>query len=137
MQPRFRRVIFLVIDGLRFDFAEWNEALDHLPAGTGLPAYLNRLTSFHRLLRDQPQHTLLLPCIADAPTTTTQRIKGFTTGSLPTFVDMGSNFDGASIAVSHEKKTAEKQFAKVSLPPSFIYSPDRLPPRKTTLWSSC
>lgn len=30
--------------------------------------------------------------IADPPTTTLQRLKGITTGSLPTFIDMGSNF---------------------------------------------
>lgn len=30
--------------------------------------------------------------IADAPTTTLQRLKGITTGSLPTFIDIGSNF---------------------------------------------
>lgn len=30
--------------------------------------------------------------IADAPTTTLQRLKGITTGSLPTFIDVGSNF---------------------------------------------
>jgi phosphatidylinositol glycan class O len=27
-----------------------------------------------------------------------QRIKGLTTGSLPTFVDIGNNFGGSSIA---------------------------------------
>lgn len=30
--------------------------------------------------------------MADAPTTTLQRLKGITTGSLPTFIDVGSNF---------------------------------------------
>ena len=30
--------------------------------------------------------------IADPPTTTQQRLKGLTTGSLPTFIDIGSNF---------------------------------------------
>lgn len=30
--------------------------------------------------------------LADPPTTTLQRLKGMTTGSLPTFIDMGSNF---------------------------------------------
>jgi predicted AlkP superfamily pyrophosphatase or phosphodiesterase len=30
--------------------------------------------------------------VADPPTTTMQRLKGLTTGSLPTFIDMASNF---------------------------------------------
>jgi len=34
---------------------------------------------------------------ADAPTTTLQRLKGLTTGSLPTFIDAGSNFASSSI----------------------------------------
>lgn len=34
---------------------------------------------------------------SDPPTTTLQRLKGITTGSLPTFIDMGSNFGGSSI----------------------------------------
>lgn len=35
--------------------------------------------------------------IADPPTTTMQRIKGLTTGSLPTFIDQTSNFNSFSI----------------------------------------
>jgi phosphatidylinositol glycan class O len=34
---------------------------------------------------------------ADPPTTTLQRLKGITTGSLPTFIDMGSNFASPEI----------------------------------------
>ena len=34
----------------------------------------------------------MLKFIADPPTTTLQRLKGLTTGSLPTFIDLGSNF---------------------------------------------
>lgn len=39
-----------------------------------------------------PDNTRLLKFLADPPTTTLQRLKGMTTGSLPTFIDMGSNF---------------------------------------------
>lgn len=35
--------------------------------------------------------------VADAPTTTLQRLKGITTGSLPTFIDVGSNFATSEI----------------------------------------
>ena len=34
---------------------------------------------------------------ADPPTTTMQRLKALTTGSLPTFVDAGSNFASSAI----------------------------------------
>jgi phosphatidylinositol glycan class O len=35
--------------------------------------------------------------MADAPTTTMQRLKGMMTGGLPTFIDAGSNFESAAI----------------------------------------
>lgn len=35
--------------------------------------------------------------IADPPTTTMQRLKALTTGSLPTFIDVGSNFASTAI----------------------------------------
>ncbi|KAG5634046.1 hypothetical protein H0H81_003636 [Sphagnurus paluster] len=46
----------------------------------------------------RPEHSFLFNAYADPPTTTLQRIKGLTTGSLPTFVDIGNNFGGSSIA---------------------------------------
>ena len=42
-----------------------------------------------RLVEEQPDHSLLFRFKADAPTTTMQRLKGLTTGSLPTFLDLG------------------------------------------------
>lgn len=44
-----------------------------------------------------PHQAFLLPFIADPPTTTLQRLKGLTTGTLPTFIDAGSNFAGTAI----------------------------------------
>lgn len=44
------------------------------------------------LLNDRPDNTRFMRFIADPPTTTLQRLKGMTTGSLPTFIDVGSNF---------------------------------------------
>lgn len=35
--------------------------------------------------------------MADAPTTTFQRIKGLTTGSIPAFIEAGENFGGSEI----------------------------------------
>ena len=34
---------------------------------------------------------------ADPPTTTSQRLKGLTTGSLPTFMNMSDNFESHAI----------------------------------------
>lgn len=46
----------------------------------------------HKLHTTQPNNTRLVKFKADPPTTTLQRLKGLTTGSLPTFIDIGSNF---------------------------------------------
>lgn len=47
---------------------------------------------FNELLTNYPNNSRFFQFIADAPTTTMQRLKGMTTGSLPTFIDVGSNF---------------------------------------------
>lgn len=51
----------------------------------------------HELLVRQEEKTRLLKFIADPPTTTLQRLKGMMTGSLPTFIDIGSNFASPEI----------------------------------------
>lgn len=54
--------------------------------------YQNKLPVIDKLLSNYPEQSRLLKFLADAPTTTLQRLKGITTGSLPTFIDIGSNF---------------------------------------------
>eukprot|EP01132_Coremiostelium_polycephalum_P009321 gene9321-11424_t len=48
-------------------------------------------------MKEKEENTLFYKFIADSPTVTMQRIKGITTGSLPTFIDVGSNFGGDAI----------------------------------------
>ncbi|XP_069675607.1 GPI ethanolamine phosphate transferase 3 isoform X2 [Periplaneta americana] len=82
------KVVLIIIDALKFDFVYFDEKLkneDCLP-------YQNKLTVIHDLLSKKPNNTRLFKFIADPPTTTMQRLKGLTTGSLPTFIDIGSNF---------------------------------------------
>ncbi|ROT72865.1 hypothetical protein C7M84_008726 [Penaeus vannamei] len=60
----------------------------------------------------KPKEAMLVPFIADAPTTTMQRLKGLTTGSLPTFIDASQNFASEEISedniidqlVKHQKQ---------------------------------
>ncbi|XP_038598463.1 GPI ethanolamine phosphate transferase 3 [Tachyglossus aculeatus] len=92
--PRFARVLLVVIDALRFDFA-WSRPGPRAPR-----PFQDRLGSLRRLLSGRPRHGRLYRFRADPPTTTMQRIKALTTGSLPTFVDAGSNF--ASHAVRED-----------------------------------
>ncbi|KAG1080543.1 hypothetical protein G6F42_023308 [Rhizopus arrhizus] len=54
-----------------------------------------------KLAQQQPASSLLYQFLADPPTTTMQRIKGLMTGSLPTFIDAGSNFASSAVNEDH------------------------------------
>lgn len=90
-QPRFRRAVLLIIDALKMDFARFD------PNNTAPRPYQNKLPVLEETVSVRPSHSRLYPFRADPPTTTMQRIKGFTTGSLPTFVDVGNNFASSAI----------------------------------------
>jgi GPI ethanolamine phosphate transferase 3 subunit O len=92
LPPTHKRAILLIIDALRFDF------LSPHPPEPHSTYHHNVLTLPRELTAKQPHNSFLFNAYADPPTTTLQRIKGLVTGSLPTFVDMGYNFGGASIA---------------------------------------
>lgn len=90
----YKKAVILVIDALRFDFTipipGSNEGSDDY-------YYHNHLNVLYDTFKNEPENSLLLKFIADPPTTTLQRLKGLTTGSLPTFIDAGSNFDGDTV----------------------------------------
>ncbi|CAH1163782.1 unnamed protein product [Phaedon cochleariae] len=89
--PPRTRVILLIVDALRYDFTVYNETnIDPLP-------FQNKLPVVHESLRKYPDNSRLYKFIADPPTTTMQRLKALTTGSLPTFIDAGSNFATSEI----------------------------------------
>ncbi|XP_031826579.1 phosphatidylinositol glycan anchor biosynthesis class O [Nomia melanderi] len=89
---RKARVVLLVVDALRYDFVHWYNDNSSTPT-----YYRNKLPIIHKLLQTEPKKSRLYKFIADPPTTTMQRLKGFTTGSLPTFIDIGSNFASEKI----------------------------------------
>lgn len=91
LPPTHSRLVLLVIDALRFDF------LAPEPAITPSPYYHNVLSLPSILSAQQPTHSFIFNAFADPPTVTLQRINGLTTGSLPTFVELGSNFGGSQI----------------------------------------
>lgn len=85
------RVILLIIDAFRHDFALYNEQIQY-----PLP-YENKMPFINKLVTENPRYNRLYKFIADPPTTTMQRLKALTTGSLPTFIDAGSNFASTEI----------------------------------------
>ena len=82
---RFDKAVVLFIDALRFDFIFTNHAHNRQNDYFGLP-------SIESLIK-QRANARLFKFIADPPTTTMQRIKALMSGTLPTFIDAGANFD--------------------------------------------
>jgi phosphatidylinositol glycan class O len=80
---RIDSLVILVVDALRFDFAR-----DHLPMSIG-----SRISPQNKQRQQNNQTTAsqLLQFVADPPTVTMQRLKGLTTGSLPTFADISGS----------------------------------------------
>jgi phosphatidylinositol glycan class O len=84
----FERAVVVVIDALRYDFTVPVEDDE---------AFHNAFPFMHDMAVKEPNNAFLRPFIADPPTATLQRLKGLTTGTLPTFVDLGSSFSGTAI----------------------------------------
>ncbi|TKX27537.1 GPI ethanolamine phosphate transferase-like protein [Elsinoe australis] len=90
----FDKAVVVIVDALRYDFTVPFQA----SSSQSKPQHFHdALTIFHETASSRPEHAVLLPFIADPPTTTLQRLKGLTTGTLPTFIDAGSNFAGTAI----------------------------------------
>jgi phosphatidylinositol glycan class O len=89
----FKRAIVVIIDALRYDFT----IPFHPEASEKAHHFHNAIPVLYDTAVSHPENAFLLPFIADPPTTTLQRLKGLTTGTLPTFIDAGSNFAGTAI----------------------------------------
>ncbi|KAI0440202.1 GPI ethanolamine phosphate transferase 3-like protein [Xylaria telfairii] len=87
----FNKAVIVIIDALRYDFTVPVE--DESKA----EVYHNAFPFLYESAVQSPNNAFLLPFIADPPTSTLQRLKGLTTGTLPTFIDLGSNFAGTAI----------------------------------------
>ena len=90
LEPR-AKVVLLIVDALKYEFVNWYET------DTSTSYYRNKMPIVNELTKKYPLHTRLYKFMADPPTTTMQRLKSITTGTLPTFVDIGSNFDAENI----------------------------------------
>ena len=93
MHKSYNKAVIIIIDALRFDFAKFNKSLrqqDELP-------FQNKLRVIAEMMNEKPLNSRLYKFVADPPTTTLQRLKGLTAGSLPTFIDISQNFASSEI----------------------------------------
>ncbi|KAM3963270.1 phosphatidylinositol glycan anchor biosynthesis class O [Aphomia sociella] len=107
--PTSQRVVFLLVDALRYDFTEYNPNIEK-----PLP-YQNRLPIMKEMLDRFPERTRLFRFMADPPTTTLQRVKALVTGSLPTFIDAGSNFAAMELQEDNTIDQVAKAGGKIVL----------------------
>lgn len=98
LPARFRRVVFVVVDALRFDFVRSSSSAASPPSSSSSSSfyYLDRLQVLNETLSTRPSNSLLFKFVADPPTMTMQRLKGLMTGSLPTFLDIKDNMASSS-----------------------------------------
>lgn len=90
----FEKAVIIIIDALRYDFTVPSQ----FATNTNEPLYyLDNFPLMYDIAASHPENAILLPFIADPPTSTLQRLKGLTTGTLPVFIDIGSNFAGTAI----------------------------------------
>jgi phosphatidylinositol glycan class O len=82
----FDKAIVIIVDALRYDFTvplhAQSDSTDLAPRH-----FHNAFPVLYETAQKQPNNAFLLPFIADPPTTTLQRLKGLTTGTLPTLLE--------------------------------------------------
>ncbi|XAR48714.1 hypothetical protein NMG60_11031618 [Bertholletia excelsa] len=90
-QPAIGRLVIIVFDALRFDFvAPSTFFAERKP-------WMDKLKVLHKLASREGSSARIFKAIADPPTTSLQRLKGLTTGGLPTFIDVGNSFGASAI----------------------------------------
>lgn len=112
MPRRVDSIAIIVVDALRFDFA-----LEHLPLSIGSridkelkleSKFEDEEKALNGTINDKQKdesmtlhigrgQSQLFQFLADPPTVTMQRLKGLTTGGLPTFADISGSFGGANV----------------------------------------
>ncbi|PSR97833.1 GPI ethanolamine phosphate transferase [Actinidia chinensis var. chinensis] len=90
-KPAIDRLVIIVLDALRFDFVAPSCLFEDKKP------WMDKLQVLHKLASREGSSARIFKAIADPPTTTLQRLKGLTTGGLPTFIDVGNSFGAPAI----------------------------------------
>ncbi|XP_022749404.1 GPI ethanolamine phosphate transferase 3 isoform X2 [Durio zibethinus] len=90
-KPVVDRLIIIVLDALRFDFVAPSSFFEQKHP------WMDKLKVLQRVALEKPSSAKIFKAVADPPTTSLQRLKGLTTGALPTFIDVGNSFGAPAI----------------------------------------
>ncbi|KAM0049661.1 putative Type I phosphodiesterase/nucleotide pyrophosphatase/phosphate transferase [Helianthus debilis subsp. tardiflorus] len=88
-KPAVDRIVIILLDALRFDFVAPSTFFQEKNP------WMDKLQVLHKLASESGAR--IFKAIADPPTTSLQRLKGLTTGGLPTFIDIGNSFGAPAI----------------------------------------
>ncbi len=81
------KVIFYVIDGLRFDYLYYNESL----VGHEQYSFQNKFVKLQNRIRANPENNILFKIYAEPPTITVPKLKAMITGNLPPLAEITEN----------------------------------------------
>ncbi|EGT31363.1 hypothetical protein CAEBREN_32062 [Caenorhabditis brenneri] len=95
MEQQYKRVILILVDALRYDFLIPQKLEKESPEWF----YKGQMREIGKMIANGKASIGTL--LADPPTTTLQRLKALTTGTLPTFIDAGDNFS-PDVAVNED-----------------------------------
>ncbi|BFG15919.1 hypothetical protein CerSpe_021930 [Prunus speciosa] len=90
-KPAIGRLVIIVFDALRFDFVAPSTFFQESKP------WMDKLQFVQDLAAKNASSARIFKAIADPPTTSLQRLKGLTTGGLPTFIDVGNSFGAPAI----------------------------------------
>ncbi|KAF7825759.1 GPI ethanolamine phosphate transferase 3 isoform X2 [Senna tora] len=90
-KPAVNRLVIIVLDALRFDFVAPSSFF------TESKPWMDKLQVLKKVASRNGSTAKIFKAFADPPTTSLQRLKGLTTGGLPTFVDVGNSFGAPAI----------------------------------------
>ncbi|KAK6116828.1 hypothetical protein DH2020_049458 [Rehmannia glutinosa] len=90
-KPVVDRLVIIVLDALRFTIFELLHGFDFKKP------WMDKLQVLHEFASQNQSSAKIFKATADPPTTSLQRLKGLTTGGLPTFIDVGNSFGAPAI----------------------------------------
>ncbi|KAJ7980495.1 GPI ethanolamine phosphate transferase 3 [Quillaja saponaria] len=97
-KPIVNRLVIIVLDALRFDFVAPSTFFKEPKP------WMDHLQVLQKMASTNGSSARIFKAIADPPTTSLQRLKGLTTGGLPTFIDVGNSFGAPAILVQNGKR---------------------------------
>ena len=84
-EPQVSKMLIIILDALKFEFLLQDD-------NDQSAYYKNNFPFLQKLLKNEPNNSVLIKFYSDPPTVTQARIKSVLIGNLPPFIDLTKNF---------------------------------------------